>query len=180
MPTERPHAPFPGPVASWLFFLAGAALLLAMVIIPAQADLAEARWQRDRAMAREAYELERLRRHEAYLDALDVAEPRLVRSLAASQLNLVPTDRGVLLPPDLAHDIDILGPLEPPTWTEPAAPRPVSRLARWSADRSTRLWLIAGAMLCLFIGLLPGASARRPGRFFLTAARRPTPYAPES
>jgi len=155
---DRSFLPGPGELGSWLIFVSGLALLVAVVLIPAGNDLADARAARDEALALERYELERLDRYETYLEALDRRDDRLLRSLAMSQLRLTPADRHVLLPVGATGDIDLFGPIEPvPELDEPAA-RPVSTLEDLATHQRKRLWLIAGGVLCLFVGLLP------PGR----------------
>ncbi|VAX40895.1 hypothetical protein MNBD_PLANCTO03-1193, partial [hydrothermal vent metagenome] len=89
-PTGQPSRPIDRFDPGWLFLVAGLVLLGLTVVIPAQADLSEAQWQRDRALAIEHQRQERLFKHERYLAALESREPRVVRALAASQLNLVP------------------------------------------------------------------------------------------
>lgn len=138
-----------------MIFASGLALLVAVVLIPAGNDLADARDARDEALALERYQLERVARHESYLHALDRGDERLLRSLAMSQLRLTPDDRHVLLPVGGTGDIDLFGPIEPdPILDEPRA-HPVSTLEELATHRRKRLWLIAGAVLCLFVGLLP-------------------------
>lgn len=152
-----PPAPFdPG----WLYLLAGIALLAATVLIPAFDELAEVRWQRDRALALERHRLERLQRHTDYLEALDRQEPSLVLALAASQLNQIPEGRTLILePPDNASaSASVFAGLEPPS--PPALPERVevdSALKRLATDNQTRPWLLAAGGVCLLVGLLPRA-----------------------
>ncbi len=161
---ERPIDRFdPG----WLFLLAGVALLFVTVLIPAQADLAEARWQRDRALAIEAQRKERLFKHERYLAALESREPAVVRALAASQLNLVPASRASLLRPidPTIDDASVFPSLEPAPITLPDLEQVDSRLARWARGEHSRLWLIAAGSMLVMIGLLPwnqGGEAHAP------------------
>lgn len=83
----------------WLFVVAGTALIGAALLIPAADDLAEARFLRDRAMAIEQHRLERLSRHEEFLEGLEAKDQTLALSLAASQLNQIPADRTPLPQP---------------------------------------------------------------------------------
>jgi hypothetical protein len=147
----------------WLFIIAGLGLIAATVIIPAQDDLDEARWMRDRALTFEQERLDRLARHQEYLDALESAEPRLVTSLVASQLNQVPADRFPI--PGLTDvslaDASVFPSLEPGTVTPPARVRTDSLLERLTTSDGTRVWMLAGGGLLVLIGLLPAAARRR-------------------
>ncbi|MDX2116445.1 MAG: hypothetical protein SFZ24_12615 [Planctomycetota bacterium] len=169
-PTPEPAAPptgLRGPLfrldPGWLFIVAGAALLASTVLIPALDDLSEARFQRDRALAVEQYRKERLDNYAAYLDALRAGDPTLVQSLAASQLNLAPDGKMVMLDasqPGLPR-ADVFGPLEPRLVHPPRPPRPHSILQRWATDERRRVWLLAAGMLSIVIGLLPASARRR-------------------
>lgn len=159
MSSERPIDRFdPG----WLFLIAGMTLLCATVLIPAQRDIETARWQRDRALAIEDQRRERLFRHERYLAALDAQEPAVVRSLAASQLNLIPEGRAALLPASRASQTDasVFPSLEPRPIALPAFARAESLLGRWATADQPRLWLIAAGGLLTLIGLLPWTEER--------------------
>jgi hypothetical protein len=147
--------PGSGTLGGWLIFLAGLAMLIAVVLIPASVDLADARQSRDQAHARERHGQARLVRYETYLTALQQHDETLLRSLAMSELNMAPADRLTLLPPRGPGDLDLFGPLEPTPVSMTTRQRPRSVLETLATDRRQRLWLIAGAMLCLFIGLLP-------------------------
>ena len=151
---ERPIDRFdPG----WLFLIAGLVLLSFTVVIPAQSDLAEARWQRDRAVAIEAQREERLFKHERYLAALESREPTVVKALAASQLNLVPAGSGAIVEVDDPgrSDASVFPVLEPAPISLPELHQVESRLGRWARDRDSRLWLIAGGSMLVLIGVLP-------------------------
>lgn len=180
-PSDAPEAPRrSGPLffldAGWLFLIAGAAVVVATVLIPAVDDLAEARWHRDRALALEKFRSDRLRNYSDYLDALDRHEKTLMLSLAATQLNLAPSDlRPLYLNPEpLADDASVFGRLEP-TLNLPRPPQPPSSwLQRLATGDSTRVWMISGGMLCMLIGLLPPSqsSASTTGRIVGLARRR--------
>ena len=155
---ERPRTrlrPGSGVVGGWLIFLAGLGMLGAVVLIPAQSDLARTRQARDAMLLREQVELRRIDRHRQYLHAYENGDPRLLRSLAMSQFNMTPVDRKVLLAPGGPGDLELFGPIEPTTRVGLIAGQEPSRLAQLATDRRTRLWLIAGAVWCLFVGLLP-------------------------
>jgi hypothetical protein len=162
-PHNRPTLLDPG----WLFLLAGLAVLGATVLIPAEDDLAKARWQRDRALAIEAHRAARISRYEEYLAALDNRDPSLVLSLAESQLNQIPADRAPLpgYVPSGTADASVFPSLEPPPFELPERRRIGSILERWTTDNGSRLWLIAAGAACLLIGLLPQSRGwSNPGR----------------
>ena len=148
--------------AGWLFLLAGLAILAATVLIPAHDDLARAEQVRDIALTQEDMHQERLERHRIYLEALERGDPRLTRSLAASQLNLVPAgshpmrdlDRG------LPASASVFGALEPNPRPAPTLRHVDSILHRLVLNPSTRLWILAAGFVCLLVGLLPPASRR--------------------
>lgn len=146
----------------WLFLLAGLAVLIATVLIPAHDDLARARLQRDRARAIEARAAERLAHYSDYLDALRRGDRAVSLSLAATQLNLAPADRRVLetapggWDPG-AFDASVFAALEPDPTPLPELTLPDTALRRLTTADGARLWLIAGGALCVLIGLLPAA-----------------------
>lgn len=161
---DTPARPLLAPLdPGWLFLLAGLVMLAAAVLIPAQHDLADARWRRDAALAHERNRLERLGRYEEYLAAIDRADPALVESLATSQLGLVPKGGepvGSLAHPNML-DASVFRQLEPGAVTVASPPTSDSILSRLVSARQTRLWVIAGAAVCVLIGALPHAARRR-------------------
>jgi len=148
--------------AGWLFLLAGLAILAATVLIPAHDDLRRAEHVRDIALTQEAMHRERLDRHQIYLDALERGDPRLARSLAASQLNLVPVDHRPMRDIDrgLPASASIFGALEPKPRPAPVLHHVDSLLDRLVLNPSTRLWILSAGVVCLLVGLLPPASRR--------------------
>ncbi|MBX3358374.1 MAG: hypothetical protein KF745_08095 [Phycisphaeraceae bacterium] len=146
--------------AGWLFLIAGLCILGATVLIPAFDDLAEARWQRDRAIAIEEHRLQRLERYGQYLDAVQRGEESVVLALAAEQLNKVPAGWRPLLPvvePGL-RGASVFPALEPPALRIPARERSESTLAKLAMGDRSRLWLLIGGGVCVLIGLLPPSS----------------------
>jgi hypothetical protein len=165
---DAPAAPAPPPIAlfdpGWLFLIAGIAVLVATVLIPAADELGEVRLQRDRALALERHRAERISRYEAYLQALEAQEPSLVMALAQSQLNQIPQGRALIIerPAPLigagaAVSASVFADLEPPPPKLPERARVDSVLQRWASSEMLRPWLIAGGAVCLLIGLLPRA-----------------------
>jgi len=144
----------------WLFLIAGCMLLGTTVLIPAQEELNHARWLRARAQSVLDHRTLRLDRYREYLAAVDSQESSVVLSLAASQLNQIPSDRSPL-PGSQAADLKggsamVFPALEPPPAVLPVEPSKVdSTLSRWATGDESRLWLIAAGALCLLLGLLP-------------------------
>ncbi|GJQ31141.1 MAG: hypothetical protein HBSAPP03_30250 [Phycisphaerae bacterium] len=137
--------------------LAGLVILAATVLIPAAADVEQARWQRDRALAVEKHRQQRLDRYEEYLAALEAGEPALVLALAEKQLNQIPADRAVI-PGSGALEtegVSVFQSLEPPPLVLPEMRLNESLLSRWARDGVTRMLLLAGGAICVMIGLMP-------------------------
>jgi hypothetical protein len=144
----------------WLFLIAGIAAVGATVLVPAAADLDEARWQRNKALAIERHRLERLDHYGKYLAAVQRADEDVVLSLTATQLNRSPVGRIPLLPvPEPGRTSASPFPaLEPGPLKEPdrlPLQRNPSLLQRLTTSDRHRLWMLAGGMLCMLIGLLP-------------------------
>ncbi len=162
------HRPLIRLDAGWLFLMAGLCTLAATVLIPAQHDLDLARWQRDRAAAIERHRLDRIERYGTYLQAVQNDDECVVLTLAAVQLNRSPVDRvplSVRAEPGNTS-ASVFADLEPPPAVMP--PKPVvgersSMLARWTINDRTRLWLLAGGVLCVLIGLLPATTPASRG-----------------
>jgi len=146
--------------AGWLFLLAGVALLGAATLVPAADDLAEARLLRDRALLYEQLHQSRLDRHWTYLSALERGDEGLIRSLAASQLNIAPVDRGLIEPLDAALPAraSIFAELEPDPIPAPQRRRVGSVLERLTTNTRSHLWVIFVGSALLLIGLIPPAS----------------------
>jgi hypothetical protein len=143
----------------WLFLLAGCAILVATVLIPAIDDLAQARQDRDLALSYEHHREARLANYRDFAARLSQPDDDLVLHLARTQLNLVPDDEEpIVLPADLGDQSASLLPDLEPRYLEPAYESPRDTLLRrWATGSRSRLWLIAGGALCVLIGLLPPA-----------------------
>lgn len=147
--------------AGWPYLLAGALLVAAVMLIAPADDLAQIRFHRDRLAALEADAVARLQAYETFLEAIDEADPMLVRRLAAAQLNLVPETvqpiglMGVELDAHVDHWIRET--LPPPTPTEPPVVK--DSWLRRLANGPTRLWAILAGAVLIFIGLLPQSEA---------------------
>lgn len=143
----------------WLFLLAGSAVLVATVLIPAVDDLAQARQDRDLALSYEHHREARLANYREFAERLTQPDDELVLHLARTQLNLVPEgERAIVLPADLGERSASLLPDLEPRYVEPVYDQPRDTLLRrWATGHRSRLWLIAGGALCVLIGLLPPA-----------------------
>lgn len=142
-------------LTGWLYLAAGAALLAAVALIPAQDELARARAIQEKA------ETQIERRRAMLADCGDrlaaLAEPNdtLLASLALTHLNLAPAG---------ARWIDLDAQAAPPhrvaTVSERRpAPQPErSTLARIATERPWRSVLIVLGAVCVLVGLLPPAT----------------------
>ncbi|MFN0010556.1 MAG: hypothetical protein ACKVS8_02810 [Phycisphaerales bacterium] len=160
-PSPRPAS---GPMldAGWLFLLAGLALLVATVLIPAQRDVAKARFSLEQARAVEDNRLERMRRYQEYLDALNRGDEATVRALAAVQLNQASEGTALLMNTGElgGRNASVFPSLEPPPIKAAQWREDQSVLERWATDDRSRLWLIAAGAMCVLIGILPPARPR--------------------
>ncbi len=145
--------------SKWASFLAGLSLFVAVALIPPAADLDHIRLQRDRILAMEQTDLDRLENYRAMVKALTEQDPATIRLVVASQLQLVPKDRTALVLPGLPDDPRLFELLEPAPYTLPvAADRVPSTLSRLAGDSKGRFILLAIAGLALLWGLLPPLS----------------------
>lgn len=173
IPQPEANAPPPAPALfridpGWLFLIPGIVLLMAAVLIPAKDDLTEARHLRDRAYSVEDWHTQRLARYSAYLDALDQRDETVVRSLAASQLNMTTEEFEPVLSAGLRGGASVFPELEPPfTPLDPPTP-PDTRLQRLASKPEGRLWLVGLGGLCVLIGLMPWGSPTNHQREDLT------------
>lgn len=151
--------------AGWLYVLAGGVVFASVVLIPAIDDAHQAEAVAARAKVWADHQAERVERYSEYLDALDRRDPTLIASLAAAQLHLTPAGKRALLPADTSAlaeaDAIVFADIEPPAPVAPPvyAP-PDSTLARLARGDRSRLFMLAGAALCMLYGLLPPISAR--------------------
>jgi len=164
-PERGPSSPIVNP--AWLFLAAGLAILGLVVILPAYEDLAEARFRRDRALAVEAHRESRLARYEEFLGAIENRDPSLVTSLAATQLNQIPTERAAL-PVGSAGvggaggDASVFPSLEPEPLVLPERERVPTRLERLVTGERTRGWVLLVGAVCVLVGLLPATRSKAP------------------
>lgn len=148
----------------WLFLVAGIVLLSAVLILPAQEDLDEAKLFLARVHAAEQHRADRLERYQTYHAAVQRGEPQVLLALAASQLNQAPAGQELLVPGDAgtthARDASVFEALEPPPLALPQRAAAPSMLQQWASEPRSRLVMIGAAALCLLIGLLPPARPR--------------------
>jgi len=147
----------------WLFVLAGLGLIASAVLIPAMAESDEVGLELQRALRLEERRVERLRRHQAFLDALERGDQAVLQSLVTSQLHLVPVgERPLYLPRDMGRrEASVFDELEPPAVALPRRATPASLLYKLTTTPSYQPWVIASGTMCLLLGLLP-SSSRRP------------------
>jgi hypothetical protein len=159
-PTAPSSRPFFDP--GWLFLLAGLALLGSLVIIPAYEDVAQARFRRDLVLAIEKHRENRMSRYEEFIGAVDNREPSLLVSLAESQLNQIPTDRGAL--PFAGNDgkpnASVFPSLEPEPLVLPERTRNISRLEELTTGERSRPFVLLVGAICVLLGLLPTTRSR--------------------
>lgn len=149
----------------WLFIIAGMGLIGSSLLIPAVDGLADARHLRDRALAIEQHRLDRILRHEEFLEGLHAKDPTLALSLAASQLNQIPIDRkpmpissesaASLDEPLGLSDASVFPALEPPPLELPTRQRANSLLEQLVLSPKTGLWVGLSGAVCVLVGLLP-------------------------
>ncbi len=146
----------------WPFVLAGLALLIAGVLIPAQRELHELRGQQKLVEANEVRLYARLEAYDRFLHDLRAGDPELVRRLAIAQLNIVPKgEQSLLLTPGLNQTVaQWIDESVPPVTLQPE-PYPDTLLGRLALGPK-RLWLLAAAAFLLFVGLLIGPDPVRP------------------
>jgi hypothetical protein len=174
LPPARVPEPCPLPVrralgrgmcslAGWLLLLPGVALLIATSLIASGDELNRVLDERDRVLAIETYEQQRLERLEIYVAALESPSNDLQRVLEATHLNQFGPGERALLHDRVSIDargrvvLAALEPERPSILTRAGAgrDRAVSRLERWSTDDRARLWLIGAGAALIMLGLVP-------------------------
>ncbi len=129
-----------------------------MLVLPAHDDLADSQLQRDRASALADHAARRLASHAEYLSALEREDETLIRSLAASELNLIPQSHRVLHAGHTADSRPVLDRLEPRFLPPEPVTKPESTLRSIAIDPTKRLWVMAVGMICVLYGLLPATT----------------------
>lgn len=167
--------------AGWPFVLAGLVMLVAVVVLPGRRGVHDMRAQLDLLQTQEVVTIERLNAYTQFLDGIRSGDPQLLRRLGASQLNLVPDGETPIL---VAASLD----QTVPAWIDQTV-APVSVRDRPYADTllirlaegQWRVWLLAGSVFVIFLGLVLGPDmASRPRRRNVPTGDRLLPGAVES
>ena len=143
----------------------GLATIASVVLISASVDLAYARWGRDRALAIERQRVERLENYRGFVERLEAGDRSLLQTLAATQLGMIPAGKTLLVgvADTLPASASVFGALEPSSREIPGPRLAGSTLERLATSERGRVWLIAGAALCMLLGLLPSMGGPREG-----------------
>lgn len=150
----------------WPFVLAGLAILVATILIPAQRELHDLRIEARKAELYEARTYARLMAYDGFLADLRGGDAQLVRRLAVAQLNLVPKgEEPIVLTAGMDHSVAQWIDESVPSVEESLRPRdtdpyPDTLLARLALGPN-RLWMIAVAAMLVFVGLLLGSEESR-------------------
>jgi hypothetical protein len=144
-----------GEIGRWMIFAAGLVVLVASLILPAQADLRMTRMERDRTLHIERAHEQRIDRYRGFLNQLASPDEQTIELLAMAQLGKIPGNREALVAPGEPGDTLLLEAIEPEPTPFVETQRPLTRLERITSDQRTRLWVIAGGLLAVLYGLLP-------------------------
>lgn len=147
----------------WLFLIPGAVLIMCAVLIPSSDDLVELRYRQAQLSTREVQVLGMLEGYASFLDAVEENDPELVRRLAVSQFNLVPSFSEPVamigLERDASIDLWIQQTMPIPPAVERESLKP-SRLRRFCTGPG-RLWIVGIGACLVFFGLLPPVVAAK-------------------
>ena len=147
-------------ISRWAFFICGLILIIAAATLPLKADLDYTRHQRDLAMVVEQENVARNASYQSMLDAIESKNPDTLRLLAQSNMGLIPASHEALLVPGEQRDPMVFELLEPSPLARPEFSPQYSRLERLVMIPKSRLWVIAGGIFCVLIGLLPAAEPK--------------------
>ena len=164
------HAPLFRLDPGWPFVIAGLALIVSAVLIPAQRELHDLEQQLRVHQAYEEKSKSEILAYEQFLADVQKGDPRLLERLLRAQLNKMPKDERPLLLMPTANDTV-------PQWIESSVtveipepqPYPDTLLSR-IASGPRRLWVLASGTFLVFMGILfvPSNGSRR-------LVRRPQP-----
>jgi hypothetical protein len=154
---QRHSFDWAGSLGRWMIFCAGLAVLVAVLILPAQVDLRQSRVQRDLALHIEHTQRDRIERYEDFFAQLEAPDETTINLLAMSQLGVIPDDRDALIVPGRLADPQLFEFLEPAP--KPFIPRstPVSELEELATGSRSRLWVALLGAVAVLYGLLPSA-----------------------
>lgn len=149
------------------------------MLIPAQLDVEALRAQRSELVRQHQAAAAQVRAHEAFLEELRRADPAVIRRLAAAQLNLLPAGATPVLVASSREEPvgDWIAETVPVTPARRVLP-PDTLLTRLTGERF-RLWVLAGGLLAVFMGLLAGPDTSPVSRN-LIPRWRPDVFHPQS
>ena len=147
-------------ISRWGFFISGIILIIAAAILPLNADLDWTRHQRNLALVAEQENAARNVSYQGMLAAIENKKPDTLRLLAQSNMGMIPTGHDALLVPGQRPDPMIFELLEPAPLTRPDFEPNYSRLENLVMIPKSRLWVIAGGILLVLIGILPAANPK--------------------
>ncbi len=146
-----------GALGRWMIFLAGLAILVSALILPAQADLRHTRTQRDRALHIEQAHHTRIDRYQGFLGEIKSPSASTIDLLAMSQLGMIASNRQALIAPGQPADPQLFEYLEPVIPHFVPAHNPPSRLEEFSTGQRSRLWFVLIGAVAVLYGLMPPA-----------------------
>ncbi len=156
---SQPETDYGSEIARWGFFLCGIVLIVSAAILPLRADLEWTRHQRNLARIAEQDHIARNSSYQSMIDAIDRQDPDTLRLLAQSNLGLIPAGNDALVMPGVRNDPMLFELLEPVPLPRPEFAPNYSRLERIVMTPKARLWVLAGGILLVFIGILPRAKS---------------------
>ena len=144
-----------GGLGRWMIFVAGIAILVSTIILPANADLRATRIQRDLALHLEQAQLDRIDRFGIFYTQLKNPDQSTIELLARSQLGMIPQSSSALIMPGQPADPQLFEFLEPVPIEFVPQSYAISRLEELSTNQHSRLWIgLIGAIAILY-GILP-------------------------
>ena len=151
----------------WPFVIAGLALIVSAVLIPAQRELHELEQKRSIQQANEQRAQEELLAYQQFLADIERNDPRLLERLVRAQLNRMPKGERPLLLMGSADDTI-------PQWIEASVDVPEPRTTEYPdtllsriATGPRRLWVLATGAFLVFMGVMfapTTMTSRRPAR----------------
>jgi hypothetical protein len=145
----------------WPYLLAGLGLVFGAVVLPEQAKLHQGEQQLAQMQHLVARSEAVAGAYDEFAVRVKEGDPTLMRRLAVSQLNLLPEGEVPIVRAESAT-VPITEWIEGsvPASDFVAEPFRDSLLSRWALGR-TRLWVMGGGVLCIFVGLVMTAPRRR-------------------
>ena len=145
----------------WPYLLAGLGLVFGAVVLPEQAKLHQGEQQLAQMQHMVTHAESVAGAYDDFAALVKEGDPTLMRRLAVSQLNLLPEGEVPLVRAESAS-VPITEWIEGsvPASDFVAEPFRDSLLSRWALGR-TRLWVMGGGVMCIFVGLVMTAPRRR-------------------